>query len=96
MSIERGPAEIVPHTNINTLYRYERGDVEAGFAASDLVFEGEYTAHALSHVALEVHAAIAQYDGAPGATRYGCRPIDRSCCATNWRRDSASTAARCG
>ena len=63
---QRGPAEIVPHTNINTLYRYERGDVEAGFAASDLVFEGEYTAHALSHVALEVHAAIAQYDGGAG------------------------------
>ena len=63
---ERGSHEIVPHTNVNTLYRYQRGDVEAGFAAADLVVEGEYTAHALSHVALEVHAAIAKYDQVSG------------------------------
>jgi carbon-monoxide dehydrogenase large subunit len=63
---ERGDHEIVPHTNINTLYRYERGDVEAGFAAADVVVAGEYTAHALSHVALEVHAAIAEYDAGSG------------------------------
>ena len=58
----RGGHEIVPHTNINTLYRHSRGDVEAGFAAADLIVEGEYSAHALSHVALEVHASIAKYD----------------------------------
>jgi carbon-monoxide dehydrogenase large subunit len=63
---ERGAHEIVPHTNINTLYRYERGDVESGFAAADLVVEGEYSAHALSHVALEVHVAIAEYDSGSG------------------------------
>ena len=63
---ERGPHQIVPHSNINTLYRYERGDVEAGFAAADLVVEGTYTAHALSHVALEVHAAIAEFDPQTG------------------------------
>jgi CO/xanthine dehydrogenase Mo-binding subunit len=63
---ERGPSDIVPHTNINTIYRYERGDVEAGFAAADFVIEGEYSAHAISHVALEVHAAIAQYDSGSG------------------------------
>ncbi len=63
---KRGPSDIVPHTNINTIYRYERGDVEAGFAAADLVVEGEYSAHAISHVALEVHAAIAQYDSGSG------------------------------
>jgi carbon-monoxide dehydrogenase large subunit len=65
---ERGPSDIVPHTNINTIYRYERGDVEAGFAAADFVIEGEYSAHAISHVALEVHSAIAQYD--PGSGGY--------------------------
>jgi len=63
---KRGPNDIVPHTNINTLYTYERGDVEAGFAAADVVVEGEYSAHAISHVALEVHAAIAQYDSGSG------------------------------
>lgn len=63
---KRGGHEIVPHTNINTLYRYSRGDVDAGFAAADLVIEGEYSAHALSHVALEVHTAIAEYDAGSG------------------------------
>lgn len=59
---QRGGHEIVPHTNVNTLYRYERGDVETAFAEADFVFEGEYSAHALSHVALEVHVAVAEYD----------------------------------
>jgi len=63
---KRGPSDIVPHTNINTIYHHERGDVEAGLAAADLVVEGEYSAHAISHVALEVHAAIAQYDSGSG------------------------------
>jgi carbon-monoxide dehydrogenase large subunit len=62
----RGGHEIVPHTNINTSYRYARGDVDAALAAADLVMEGEYTAHALSHVALEVHAAVAAHDPATG------------------------------
>ncbi len=59
---KRGGHEIVPHTNINTLYRHKRGDLDAGFAAADYIFEGEYSAQGLSHVALEVHAAIAAYD----------------------------------
>ncbi|MDJ0923183.1 MAG: xanthine dehydrogenase family protein molybdopterin-binding subunit [Acidimicrobiia bacterium] len=59
---ERGGHEIVPHTNINTLYHFERGDVDAAFAEADHVFEAEYSAHALSHVTLEVHVAVAQYD----------------------------------
>jgi carbon-monoxide dehydrogenase large subunit len=64
---ERGPHEIVPHTNINTLWTFERGDVEVGFAAADLVVEDEFTAHALSHAALEPHVAVAQYEAATGA-----------------------------
>ena len=59
---ERGGHEIVPHSNINTLYRHERGDVDAAFAEADHIFETEYSAHALSHVTLEVHVAVAQYD----------------------------------
>lgn len=62
----RGSHEIVPHTNINTLYRLSRGDIAAGLAAADLIVEGEYTAHALSHAALEVHAAVAQYEVTTG------------------------------
>ncbi len=63
---ERGGHEIIPNTNCNTLYRYQRGDVEAAFAEADLVVEGEYSAHAVSHVALEVHVAVAQYDQLSG------------------------------
>ena len=61
-SYSRGSHEIVPHTNINTLYRLAKGDVVAGFAAADLIVEGEYTANALSHAALEVHVAVARYE----------------------------------
>ncbi len=64
---DRGPHEIVPHTNINTLWTFERGDPEAGFAAADLVVEDEFTAHALSHAALEPHVAVARYEAATGA-----------------------------
>lgn len=66
-SYERGGHEIIPHTNVNTLYRYERGDVGKALAEADHVFEGEYSAHAISHVALEVHVAIADYDRAEDA-----------------------------
>ena len=64
---DRGPHEIVPNTNINTLWTFERGDVEAGFAAADLVLEHEFTAHALSHATLEPHVAVARYEAATGA-----------------------------
>lgn len=65
---KKGTHEIVPHTNINTLYRLSKGDVEAGFAAADVIVEGEYSAQAVSHVALEVHVAVAQYE--PGHGKY--------------------------
>jgi carbon-monoxide dehydrogenase large subunit len=60
---ERGSHEIVPHTNINTVYRFDRGDVEEGFAASHLIVNGEFTAHAVSHAALETHSAVVRYAG---------------------------------
>ncbi|MFH1329239.1 MAG: xanthine dehydrogenase family protein molybdopterin-binding subunit [Actinomycetota bacterium] len=62
----RGPHEIVPHTNVNTIARYAHGDVEGGLREADLVFEDEFIAHALSHAALEAHTAIARYDGGTG------------------------------
>jgi carbon-monoxide dehydrogenase large subunit len=65
---ERGSHEIVPGTNINTIYRYARGDVEEGFAAADLVVEHTFTAHAVSHAALETHVAVARYE--PAADGY--------------------------
>ncbi len=59
---ERGSHQIVPHSNVNTLYHFERGDLAAGFAAADLVVEEEYTAQALSHAALETHASVAVWN----------------------------------
>lgn len=57
---------IVPHTNINTLWTFERGDVDKAFAEADLVVDNEFTAHALSHAALEPHVSVAKYDPATG------------------------------
>lgn len=63
---ERGAHEIVPHTNVNTIYRYARGDVDEGLAAADLVVENTFTAHAVSHAALETHVAVARHEPSSG------------------------------
>jgi carbon-monoxide dehydrogenase large subunit len=55
-----GRFEIVPGTNICTLMTYSLGDVEAGFAEADELFEDEFYAHTVSHTPMEVHAAVAQ------------------------------------
>jgi CO/xanthine dehydrogenase Mo-binding subunit len=57
----RGRHEIVPHSNINSVTRYSHGDVEEGFRQADLVFENEFSVHAVSHVTLEPHTAVAVY-----------------------------------
>ncbi|MFX1554156.1 MAG: xanthine dehydrogenase family protein molybdopterin-binding subunit [Promethearchaeota archaeon] len=53
--------EIIPGTNICTLMMYSRGDVEAGFAEADEVFEDEFYVHAVAHSPMETHAAVAQW-----------------------------------
>jgi CO/xanthine dehydrogenase Mo-binding subunit len=63
-SYRRGLHEIVPRTNICARAHYSHGDVAGALAAADLVVEGEYSAHAVSHAALEPHTAIARYDPA--------------------------------
>jgi len=57
----RAGHDIVPGTNICTIRTYRLGDVEAGFAEADEIFEDEFSAHAVSHTTLELHAAVAQY-----------------------------------
>ena len=81
----RGGHEIVPHSNINTVARYVHGDVEEGFRQADLLFEDEFFAHALSHAAMETHAAIAQY-----------RPADRRIHALGLDRPALPDAQRAG
>jgi CO/xanthine dehydrogenase Mo-binding subunit len=46
-------------TNICNHFRLRKGDVEAGFAAADEIFEGVYTSPPVQHVPMETHACIA-------------------------------------
>src|ERR1017187_7620442 len=47
------------HTNVTLDYQLRRGDVEAGFAAADRVFEHTFRTGQVLHVPLESHASIA-------------------------------------
>jgi CO/xanthine dehydrogenase Mo-binding subunit len=50
-------------TNICHRFRLESGDVEAGFAAADVVVEETYRTASAQHVAMEPHAALARWEG---------------------------------
>lgn len=54
----------VPDSNVLSHFKLRKGDIEAGFGASDRIFEGTYKAQAFNHGAIEPHAAIAQVDRA--------------------------------
>jgi len=43
--------------------RYERGDVEAGFASAEVTVERSYTTSAAMHNCLETHGSVAQWEG---------------------------------
>jgi CO/xanthine dehydrogenase Mo-binding subunit len=49
-------------SNIYNRLVIRRGDVEAGFAQSDHVFESRFTTQMVEHVSMEPHAAIAEWD----------------------------------
>lgn len=51
-----------PGTNISTHFKLRKGDVEAGFAQSDVVVEGTYRVPHIQHVAIETHVVAAQQD----------------------------------
>ena len=48
--------------NIVTYHKLRHGDVDAAFAASDLVIEETYTSPAAQHVTMEPHVSLAQFD----------------------------------
>lgn len=54
-----------PRDNLHKVVNLEFGDLEAGFAAADHVEEGVYFYQGNNHLAMEQHAAVAQY-GADG------------------------------
>jgi CO/xanthine dehydrogenase Mo-binding subunit len=50
-------------SNICNAFRLRHGDVDAGLAASDHVFEDVFTSPPVQHVPLETHACVAQVSG---------------------------------
>jgi len=49
-------------SNIGTYEKVERGNVEEGFAQSDVIVEDTFTFPMVYHYAMEPHSVIAQYD----------------------------------
>jgi CO/xanthine dehydrogenase Mo-binding subunit len=52
----------VPNSNILSHFKLRKGDLEAGFAEADEIFEGTYDSQAFNHGAIEPHACIAQVE----------------------------------
>ncbi|MFM0043061.1 MULTISPECIES: xanthine dehydrogenase family protein molybdopterin-binding subunit [Paraburkholderia] len=52
----------VPNSNILSHFKLRKGDVEAGFAEADAIFEGTYGSQAFNHGAMEPHACIVQVE----------------------------------
>ncbi len=57
---DKGVESRIQHPSRNILREIhgENGNVEAGFAAADVVYEGEFETHRQQHVHLETHTAI--------------------------------------
>jgi CO/xanthine dehydrogenase Mo-binding subunit len=53
-----------PRENIYIRNRIEKGDVEKGFAQSDIVLEERYRSQMVDHVPIEPHCCIARWDAA--------------------------------
>ena len=51
--------DAAPGTNLCNHFRLRKGDVEAGFAAADEVFEDVFTSPPVQHVPMETHACVA-------------------------------------
>lgn len=61
-ALEEGAPPLHPGGNKVAEITTAAGDVEAGFAESDLIFADRYTVPAVHHGAIEPHVAIASYD----------------------------------
>lgn len=54
----------VPGSNVSYHFKLRRGDVEAGFAAADLVVEDTFSTPFIQYAHLEPHVTVALYDSA--------------------------------
>ncbi len=52
-----------PGTNICNKFKLRKGDIEAGFAEADHIFEDTFTSPAVQHVPLETHCVVADAAG---------------------------------
>ena len=60
----RGGAHLVhDQSNICFHFRHHRGDVDAGFRASDMIFEDNFAFPSAQHYPMEPHVCVAQFDG---------------------------------
>ncbi len=58
--VERGPG--YADTNVIHLFTQRRGDVEAAFAAADVVVENTFSCPPVQHVSLEPHVAVCRFE----------------------------------
>jgi CO/xanthine dehydrogenase Mo-binding subunit len=60
----RGGTHVVhDQSNICFHFRHHRGDVEAGFRASEIIFEDNFAFPSAQHYPMEPHVCVAQFDG---------------------------------
>jgi xanthine dehydrogenase YagR molybdenum-binding subunit len=59
----KAPAVDGPEKRIAKTDKYERGDVEKGFAEADAVLETEYRTECEIHTPIESHVCVAKWDG---------------------------------
>ncbi len=52
-----------PGTNISNWFKVRKGDMDAGWAEAERIYEHTYRVPHVQHVPLETHAAVAQVDG---------------------------------
>ena len=64
------PGVHAPSANIYGKKIIKKGDIEKGFAASDLIVEGTFRTQMVEHVPLEPHATIAMWDANGRVTIY--------------------------
>ena len=50
-------------TNVCNHFQLRKGDIDAGFAEAEYIFEDEFTSPPVQHVPLETHACLAQFQG---------------------------------
>ncbi len=68
----KGATNPIKATNVFQHYAYAHGDVEAGFAQADRVFEETYNFPMVFHYAMEPHCVIADYSRERGFHLWSC------------------------